>query len=41
MCGLSVYNVAVYGPVGWQIGVGGFPVEAHPLPVAIYVAPAR
>ena len=39
--GLSAYSVAVYGPAGWQIDLGGFPVEAHPLPEEVYVAPGR
>jgi hypothetical protein len=33
------YSVAVNGPTGWQTGCGGFPVLAHPRPVATYVAP--
>jgi hypothetical protein len=39
--GLSAYSVAVYGPAGWQIGLGGFPVDEHPLPEEVYVAPGR
>ena len=38
---LKLYRVAVSGPIGWQTGRGGLPVLAHPLPVAMYVAPGR
>ena len=37
----DLYRVAVSGPIGWQTGRGGLPVVAHPLPVAMYVAPGR
>jgi hypothetical protein len=39
--GEGAYSVAVNGPEGEQTGVGGFPVDEHPLPVAMYVAPGR
>ena len=35
------YNVAVSGPVVWQIDRDGLPTDAQPRPVATYVAPGR
>jgi hypothetical protein len=37
----NLYRVAVTGPVGEHTGCGGFPVNEHPLPVEMYVAPGR
>jgi DNA-binding winged helix-turn-helix (wHTH) protein len=41
MIGCEDYSVAVSGPVDWQLDRGGLPVNTHPRPVAVYVAPGR